>query len=118
MGIESLFPDFVKIPIIVLVSALLLAPWAARRFPHIHWLKKLQLPDHRTEAQKRKARQAGNILTGVQMIGFGLLIPPGYLVTEVMFMSSMGPMEMLIVGAASVLCIVLGIFVVVKARTL
>jgi hypothetical protein len=107
MGIESLFPDFVKVPIMVLVAALLLAPWAARRYPHVEWLQKLKLPDKRMEAQKRKARQTDNFLTGVQLIGFGLLFPPGYAVTE-----------MLIVGAASVLCIGLGIFVIVRARTL
>ena len=118
MGIEALFPDFVKVPIIVLVSALLLLTHAARRYPHVEWLQKFKLPDNRTEAQKQRARRTGNILTGIEMIGVGLLIPLGYAIMTVMFMSSIGPIEMVLVGAASLLCVGFGIFVIIKARTL
>ena len=118
MGIDSLFPDFVKVPIMAVVAALLVLPQAARRYPRIEWLQPFKLRDNRTEAQKQKARQTQNFLTGLELIGFGLCIPPGYALLEVMFMSSMGTMEMFLVGGASLLCVGLGIFVMVRRRTL
>ena len=118
MGIDALFPDFVKVPIMGLIVALFVLVQAARRYPHVEWLRPFYFPDRRTEAQKQRARHSGNIMAGIQMIGFGLVIPVGYAILDIMMFSTMSRPEMMIVSGCSILCVALGIFVMARARTL
>ena len=116
MGIDALFPDFIKVPIMGIIATVFVLSQAARRYPHVEWLRKFELPDRRTPEQKRRAERSGQIMAGIQMILLGLVIPPGYLILEVMFMSDPSTLEMVLVGSGSLLCIGFGITAIVKAR--
>lgn len=116
MFIESFLPDSVKLIVICLTAAVIILTKAARRYPHVEWLQKFHLPDYRTEEQKRRARRAGNIIAGIEMIGIGLVIPVVYFITTVMFFSEMSTGALLAAGSLSVLCIGFGVMAIAKSR--
>lgn len=117
MGIESFLPESVQLILMGAMAAVFVLSQAARRYPHVEWLRKFNLPDNRIEEQKRRARRSGNIFAGVEMILMGLAIPAVYLVMTVMFFSEMTTGELLLVGASSLLCIGFGIWAIAKSRT-
>ena len=117
MGMGSLLPDVVKEILMGLTAGILVLSWAAPKYPHVTWLQKFHLRDPRSDVQKQRARRSGNIMAGLQLIGMGLLIPLGYLVITAMFFSEITTTELLIVGTASLLCIMGGITAIVKARS-
>lgn len=89
---------------------------AARRRPDVPWLQKFNLPDHRTEQQKRRARRSQNIIVGIEMIGAGLLLPLAYLFSTVLFFfSGVSPVALGVTILCSLALIGFGIRAIVKA---
>lgn len=69
------------------------------------------------EAHVQRSRQRGQVYTGLEMILFGIVIPPGYVLLEMMmFFSETTTLEWLLVGGASLLFIGLGIAAIVTSR--
>ncbi len=116
MGIESLSPDAIKLPILGIIATVFVLSQAARRYPHVDWLRKFEFPDHRTPEQKRRAARSGQIVGGLEMILIGIALPFGYLVLTVMFMNEPSADALLLVGGGSLLCIAFGVAAIVKAR--
>lgn len=52
----------------------------------------------------------------MELILAALVIPMGYVVLKVMFFTAFGRGEMLLVGAISLLCLGLGVFILVRNR--
>jgi hypothetical protein len=69
----------------------------------------------RAEMLERQARRR-NVYVGAEIILFGVAILLGYPILDMMLWSSMTPTEWFFVGAASLLCIVLGIIAIWKNR--
>jgi hypothetical protein len=84
------------------------------RFRNLAWLQRFRFEhprlseEHRARMQRRAAVRAG-----VEFILLGLVLPPGYLMQEAMFMSDTSKTELAVVLAGSVLCIGVGITAIV-----
>lgn len=87
----------------------------ARKRPDIEWLRHFRLPEL-PEAVRERHRKRSERIAGAEMILVGLLLPIGYLVLTVMTFNSIDPLWLTGVIAASVLCIGLGIYALVKNR--
>lgn len=81
--------------------------------PDLSWRGVLDIPEPSPEVSARQKRRS-NVLVGLEIIVFGLAIPIGYAMLEVMFMSDTTTLEWVLVGAASSLCIIVGIVVIVR----
>ena len=83
--------------------------------PDIGPLRAFNLPELPPELKERQRRRS-NFYAGAEFILLGLVIPIGYGVLEVMFMSDTTLLEVVLVGLASLACIVLGIVAIVSNR--
>ena len=105
-----------------LVAVLLLAAMfglsaAARRYPHVTWLRAFSNAFPRLpEEQRQKARKRADFYAGAQLILLGLALPFGYAALTIMTFSSFMPAPTVLVCAGSVLCIGLGIFGIWHSR--
>lgn len=105
-----------------LVAVLLLAAMfglsaAARRYPHVTWLRAFSNAFPRLpEEQRQKARKRADFYAGAQLILLGLAMPFGYAALTIMTFSSFMPAATVLVCAGSVLCIGLGIFGIWHSR--
>lgn len=88
---------------------------AAKANPHVRWLQVFKLGELTDEQRKRFRRRHARI-TGMELILAALVIPMGYVVLKVMFFTAFETGEMLVVGALSLLCFGLGVFVLVRTR--
>jgi hypothetical protein len=87
----------------------------AKRRPDIAWLQQLRLPEVSPERQARHRRQSG-ILTGLQFILLGIVLPIGYGAITVMMFNDFETLPTVLVMLASVALIVLGIAAIVTSR--
>jgi uncharacterized membrane protein len=87
----------------------------ARRYPDIEWLRHFKMPEL-PAAQRERHRKRSERLAGIEMILVGVLLPLGYLLLTVMTFSSISPLWLTGVIAASALCIGFGIYALVKNR--
>jgi hypothetical protein len=117
VGIESLLPDSVKIPVLGVITLVIVLSALASRYPAIEWLQRFRVRDNRSDEQKARARRSSNILAGAEMVMMGLAIPFVYGIATVMFFNDFGTGEMLVVGAVSLLCVGLGMWTLAKARS-
>ena len=67
-----------------------------------------------SEEQKAKQRRSGNRMAGLEMVLAGVILPILYFVSTVMMFSEPGTIAMVIVGAISVACIAVGIWLFVR----
>lgn len=94
--------------------AIMAAVWGlstiARRRPDIAWLQGVRnaFPQP-TDEQRQKQRRRANVYAGAELILLGLIIPIGYLALTVMMFNDITMPMLLLVSAASLLCIGLGI---------
>jgi hypothetical protein len=105
-----------------LVAVLLLAAVfglsaAARRYPHITWLRGFanafpRLPDE----QRRKARKRADSYAGAELILLGLALPLGYAALTMMTFTGFTTTATVLVGAGSILCIGLGVIAIWHSR--
>jgi predicted transporter len=103
--------------VVIVVLVLVGAATVSRRLRNVAWLQRFRFewPQMSKERQAR-ARRPANVLAGVEFILLGLVIPPGYLVSEVMLMSDTSKTEFAFVLAGSLLCIGLGIAAIARSR--
>lgn len=88
----------------------------SRRMPHVAWLQPFDMRRNLTPEQVARIRRRTNAYEGVQLILMGLLAPLGFLALKVMFFDSPSRTEVLMVGAASLLLIGLGIAAIASSR--
>jgi hypothetical protein len=102
---------------VLLLGAVFGLSAAARRYPHITWLRGFakvfpRLP----EEQRRKIRKRGDFYAGAQLILLGLSLPLAYAVLTVMTFSSFTTTGMVVAGVGSLLCIGAGIAAIAHSR--
>jgi hypothetical protein len=87
----------------------------SRRFRNVAWLQHFRF-DHPRLSEEHRARmqRRAQMWAGVKFILLGLVLPPGYLVLEVMMFSDISKAELAVVLAGSVLCIGVGITAIVQ----
>jgi hypothetical protein len=91
--------------------------WLARRLPHVAWLQpfRITLPEI-SEAEREKRRRRANVYAGVELIIMAVIIPFGYFVLELMFLSETTAIEIALVGASSILLFALGVMAIRSSR--
>ena len=112
---DSFLPDSIKA---LLGSALVIAfvlNRAAPAFPHIRWLQYFRLPTAElTKVERDRRRRAGNRHAGLEMAGFGLILPVLYFASTVILFNEPGALELVIVGLISLAFVALGIWLFVR----
>jgi hypothetical protein len=116
MGYEFL-REFVQGVVVVAGVGIFALTQAARRYPHVPWLRQFLIRDHRTEEQKRRARRRASMMGGLQFIMLGIVIPPGYMVLDLMTWSDTSRTEIQIVSAIALVFVGIGITAIVRARS-
>ena len=90
---------------------------AADRYPHVPWLRKIrQMFPKVSDEKRRRFQRRSNVYTGFELILVGVALPIGFLALKVMMFSDISTTEVVLVGAGSLLCIVLGIMAVTQNR--
>ena len=109
---ESFLPDSVKAILAALIAIVFVLSRLARWLPDVSWLQVFRLPVlPMSEEQKERRRRRGNRLAGMEMVLAGFILPLLYLASTVMTFSEPGILPLVIVGACSLLCIGIGIWV-------
>jgi hypothetical protein len=101
----------------VMMSAILIMfalAWAARRYPQFEWLRAFKLPEL-DAAQRAQRKRSSDIHAGIEFILFGLLMVPGYFVVTLMTWGDPSTAMLIAVGAISVACVALGVWVIARA---
>ena len=112
----STYKWFQLVTVLVLATLFLLAT-AARRYPHVTWLRGFanafpRLP----EAQRRQAAKRADFYAGAELIVAGLALPMAYAALTMMTFSSYTTAATVVVAVGSVFCIALGIVAIVHSR--
>jgi uncharacterized membrane protein len=109
---ESIFPDSVKAILLGLIAVVFVLSRLAPRFPDVAWLQIFRLPVRQmSEEERARRRRRANRMAGVEMILAGLILPLLYLASRVMMFNEPTPLGLAIVGACSIACIGLGIWI-------
>lgn len=112
---EMFLPDDVKQVLVGLIATAFVLGLLARKFPDVTWLQFFRLPQsHLSEKELARRRRSGDRLAAFEMIGAGFLLPLFYMLVTVMTFNEFETMPTLIVGACSVLCVVAGIWILVR----
>jgi hypothetical protein len=83
----------------------------ARAFPDVTWLRVFRLPEREmSEQEKARRRRSANRLAGMEMVIAGLVLPLLYFIPTFMMFNEPKPVPMLVVGALSLGCIAVGIW--------
>lgn len=88
---------------------------AARRYPHVAWLRPFQPPKLSARQQAIQRRRA-NTLVGLEMILMGIIVPVGYFVVTVMMFNEFDPLVTLLVIGVSIASLGFGIAAIVSSR--
>ena len=114
---ESFLPDSVKAILLGLIAVVFVLSRLAPRFPDVAWLQMFRLPvRHMSEEEKARRRRRANLMAGIEIILAGLILPLLYLASKVMMFNEPTPPGLMIVGACSLACIGLGIWVIARNR--
>jgi hypothetical protein len=112
----SAYEGFQLVVVLLMLTVFALTR-AADRYPHVPWLRKIrQIFPKVSDEQRRKFQRRSNIYTGFELILVGVALPIGFLALKVMMFSDISTTEVVLVGAGSLLCIVLGIIAVAQNR--
>ena len=111
----QLLPESVQIVLLGLIVLVFALARAAKANPHVRWLQVFKLGEL-TEEQRRRFRRQSDRLAGMELLLAALIIPMGYIALKVMFFTAFTRVEMLVVGALSLLCFGLGVFVLLRTR--
>ena len=110
-----MIPDSVKAILLGLIAIVFVLSRLALRFPDVAWLQIFRLPVRQmSEEEKARRRRRANRMAGLEMILAGLILPLLYLASKVMMFNEPTPLGLVIVGACSVACIGLGIWIFVR----
>jgi len=108
-------PESVQIVLLGLMVLVFGLTRAAKANPHVRWLQPFKL-GALTEERRRRFRRQGDRLAGMELILAAVIIPMGYVALKVMFFTAFTRGEVLLVGAVSLLCFGLGVYVLVRTR--
>ena len=102
---------------VLLLGTLYVVSAAARRFPHITWLRGFanafpRLPD----AQRRQVRKRSDFYAGAELILIGIALPLAYAALTMMTFSTFTTTATVVVGVGSVVCIALGVVAIAHSR--
>jgi hypothetical protein len=112
----STYETFQLVAVLLLAAVFGLSA-AARRYPHVTWLRPFSNAFPRLpEELRQKARKRADFYAGAQLILLGLALPCGYAALTIMTFSSFIPTATVLVGAGSLLCIGLGIIAIWHSR--
>lgn len=104
--------ELVLASVVLIIMAL---GYAARRYPHVIWLRNFDLRARLTEQQQRRLQRTANVNTGAQMILLGIALPIGYVALKAMFLSTFTVTGVVLVAAGSLLCIITGAVAIRKS---
>lgn len=114
---DSLFPDTVKAILLGVFAVAFALNWLAPRYPEVQWLQAFRLPVPRlSEEQKARRRRMANRTAALEVVVAGLALPLLYVAATVMMFNDFRPIPTVIVGATSLGCIVVGIWLFARAR--
>jgi hypothetical protein len=114
---ETFLPDTVKAILLGLIAFAFVLNRLARRLPDVAWLQVFRLPVRQmSEEQRARRRRSSNRMAALEIVVAGLALPLVYFVSTIMLFSEPKTMPTIIVGASSVLCIALGIWIFVQNR--
>jgi sterol desaturase/sphingolipid hydroxylase (fatty acid hydroxylase superfamily) len=114
---EAFLPDSVKAILLGVLAIAFALGWLARALPHVAWLQIFRLPTIQlNEEQRARRRRSANRRVALEIILAGLVLPLLYLVSTVMMLNDFKSLPTLIVGACSVSCIGVGIWIFVRNR--
>jgi hypothetical protein len=88
---------------------------AARRYPHVAWLRPFHPPKLSARQQAIQRRRA-NTLAGLEMILLGIIVPLGFVAITVMMFNDFDPLVTVLVIGGSIVCIGLGIAAIARSR--
>ena len=112
---DSFLPDSVKAILLGLIAVVFVLSRLSYRFPDVDWLQHFRLPIPRlSEKQKARQRRRANLMAGMEIIFAGMVLPLLYILAKVMMFNEPTTLGMVIVGACSLTCIFLGIWVIVR----
>jgi hypothetical protein len=115
---DSFLPDSVKAILLGLIAVVFVLSRLAPRFPDVAWLQVFRLPVRQmSEEEKARRRRRASLMAGIEMILAGLVLPLLYLASKVMMFNEPTTLGLMIVGACSVACMGLGIWVIVRNRS-
>jgi hypothetical protein len=110
------FSEETKIVLGVLTLIIVALVQAARRWPHIRWLRHF-LPAELSPERRRQFQRRGNRQAGIELILTGLVLPMGYVAMTMMMFNDFDPLWTAVVAVASLACLALGITAIVKNWT-
>lgn len=114
---ELFLPDTVKTVLLGLFAIALVLAGLARAFPHVGWLKVFRFPVIQlSEEERQRRRRSANRMTALEIMIAGLALPLLYLFSTVMMFNDFETIPTIVVGACSVLCIALGIWLFARNR--
>jgi hypothetical protein len=108
-GMESLPEPWRSLLALAGITIMVLG-WAAQRWPDVEWLRHFDFSSHLTPEQRERLQRRDFALGGMQFVLLGLVIPLGYLVLEAMTFSSVTTLELVLVGAVSLVCLGVGVY--------
>lgn len=101
--------DTIQTVVVSLVLVLFGLAVLSGRFRNVAWLERFRFEHPRlSEEDRARMRRRAAVRAGVEFILLGLVLPPGYLMLEVMLMSDVSKTELAVVLAGAVLCIGVG----------
>jgi hypothetical protein len=114
---ETFLPDTAKAILLGLIAIAFVLNRLSRRLPHVAWLQVFRLPVIQMSAEQRaRRRRSGNRMAALEMVFAGLALPAVYFFSTMMFFNEPKTIPTIIVGACSVFCIALGIWIFVRNR--
>jgi len=114
---ESFLPDSVKAILFGLIVIAFALSRLARAFPDVAWLQIFRLPlNQMSEDEKASRRRTANQITALELVLAGFALPLLYFVSTIMLFNEPKTIPTMIVGAASLLCIGLGIWIFFRNR--
>lgn|SRR5574341_2368961 len=112
---ESFFPDSLKAILLGLIAIVFVLSRLALRFPNVAWLQVFHLAaPHLSEEEKARRRRRANRMAGIEIILAGLILPLLYLFSKVMMFNEPTTVGLVVVGACSVACIGLGLWILLR----
>ena len=110
--VETFLPESVKAVLLGLIAIVFVLSRLARWFPHVAALQFFRLPViQMSEEQRTKRRRSGNRMAGLEIVLAGIILPLLYFGSTIMFFSEPKTIPTIIVGACSVLCIGVGLWI-------
>lgn len=111
----TIFPDSVKAILLGVIAVVFVLSRLSRWFPDVGWLQLFRLPVIQMSDEERvRRRRFGNRMAGLEIVLAGVSLPLLYFASTIMSFSEPTMIPTVIVGAASLLCIALGIWIFVR----